>query len=235
MTVARADLTLLVLDRDSTLRELLENSLRFAGYTVVTAGDVTEALDLARSVHPHLIIMDTGLSGLNRPDLEFAGDKAEGDDGLIFFTTSVSRLENVADVQAVSEYLVTKPFSLHEVIAQVEAALRSAGLRLPPEPGLLVVGDLNLYEGSRLAFRGGRQVRLSAVSFAILHYLAINEGIPLSSEQIVDHVWGAEIPMGVAIVEPYIAHLRRKLDDTLRPLIHVLPGVGYMLRIPEGV
>jgi two-component system OmpR family response regulator len=130
---------------------------------------------------------------------------------------------------------VTKPFSLEELIARVEANLRRAeGEGVAPGRGeRLEFADLVMDVPRHEVRRAGESVSLSPTEFRLLRFLLANAGRVLSKSQILDHVWEYDFDGDGNVVETYISYLRRKLDKIDPPLIHTVRGVGYTLRLPD--
>lgn len=238
MEPAVSEARLLVVDDEPNIRDLLASSLRFAGYDVLSAGDGTEALRLATTEKPDLVILDVML-----PDMDgFTVTRklrASGIDMPILFLTAKDDLrDKVEGLQAGGDDYVTKPFGLEEVVARINAILRRTK-RSGSEQPLLRVADLELDDNLYEVHRGGRLIDLSPTEFKLLRYLMVNEGRVVSKTQILDHVWEYDWEGDAAIVESYISYLRRKLDapdenGVIPPsLIQTRRGVGYLLRDPN--
>ena len=223
--------TILVVEDEDPIRELVATALRFRGFEVVEAASGSDALAAARNLAPSLIVLDVML-----PDLDgFAlcrKLRASGDPVPVIFLTA---RDDPADLRAgftggADDYL-TKPFSLEELLLRIEAVLRRAG-NAQPETARLTVGDLVLDEDAHRAWRGDAELTLSPTEFRLLRYLMMNPGRVLSRQQILDHAWDYGFAGDPAGVETYISYLRRKLDDRDAQLIRTVRGVGYALRAP---
>ena len=128
---------------------------------------------------------------------------------------------------------VTKPFSLAEVAARIEAILRRAR-PASPDATVLNVADLKLDEDAHEASRAGTPLDLTPTEFALLRYLMANPGTVLSKAKILDKVWGYASGSDGAIVETYMSYLRRKVDAPFgAPLLHTKRGIGYVLKEPS--
>jgi two-component system OmpR family response regulator len=226
---------LLVVDDEPSIRELLTASLRFAGFDVQSAADGNEALRLAETHKPDLVVLDVML-----PDLDgFAVTRRLRERGrampVLFLTARDDTSDKIAGLTVGGDDYVTKPFSLEEVVARIRAILRRTGIGGEPDSGRLVFEDLELDEDSHEVRRAGRLIDLSPTEFKLLRYLMLNPNRVLSKAQILDHVWAYDFNGESGIVESYISYLRRKVDDIEPALIHTRRGVGYVLRLPpEG-
>jgi two-component system, OmpR family, response regulator len=221
---------LLVVEDEPTILELLAGSLRFAGFDVVTAATGAEALRAAARARPDLILLDVMM-----PDgdgFEVLRQIRSGGPHVpvIFLSARGTVHDRVAGLTLGGDDYVTKPFSLDEVLARIEAVLRrSAGQAGDTR---LAVADLELDTGSHEVRRGGRLILLTPTEFKLLHYLLINAGHVLSRGQILDHVWDYSFGGDGNVVESCVSYLRRKVDDGGPRLIHTVRGIGYVLRIP---
>jgi two-component system OmpR family response regulator len=232
MTRATPEARLLVVEDEPNIRELLATSLTFAGFDVVTAADGAEAIRLATTDSPDLVVLDVML-----PDLDgFAVTRRIRESGrhlpIVFVTARDSLDDKIKGLTVGGDDYVTKPFSLDEVVARIRAVLRRTRGEQGDESGLRFE-DLELDEDSHEVRRAGRVIETSPTEFKLLRYLMLNPNRVLSKAQILDHVWDYDFRGESGIVESYISYLRRKIDtEGLAPLIHTKRGVGYVLKRP---
>ena len=238
MEPAVSEARLLVVDDEPNIRDLLASSLRFAGYDVLSAGDGTEALRLATTEKPDLVILDVMLPDMDGFTVTRKLRASGIDMPILFLTAKDDMRDKVEGLQAGGDDYVTKPFGLEEVVARINAILRRTKHSAVEQP-LLRVADLELDDNLYEVHRGGRLIDLSPTEFKLLRYLMVNEGRVVSKTQILDHVWEYDWEGDAAIVESYISYLRRKLDapdenGKIPPsLIQTRRGVGYLLREPN--
>ena len=238
MEPAVSEARLLVVDDEPNIRDLLASSLRFAGYDVLSAGDGTEALRLATTEKPDLVILDVMLPDMDGFTVTRKLRASGIDMPILFLTAKDDMRDRVEGLQAGGDDYVTKPFGLEEVVARINAILRRTKHSAVEQP-LLRVADLELDDNLYEVHRGGRLIDLSPTEFKLLRYLMVNEGRVVSKTQILDHVWEYDWEGDAAIVESYISYLRRKLDapdenGKVPPsLIQTRRGVGYLLRDPN--
>ncbi|USQ76920.1 response regulator transcription factor [Ornithinimicrobium cryptoxanthini] len=227
--------TLLVVEDETNIRELLTTSLRFAGFDVHAAADGNTALRLAEEHDIDLAVMDVML-----PDMDgFTVTRKLRDHGrdlpVLFLTARDSLDDKVKGLTVGGDDYVTKPFSLEEVVARIRAVLRRTQNAEPEDvETTLRVADLELDEDRHEVVRAGRVIEVSPTEFKLLRYLMLNANRVLSKAQILDHVWDYDFRGEMGIVESYISYLRRKIDTEGEPLIHTKRGVGYVLREPRG-
>jgi two-component system OmpR family response regulator len=237
--------SLLVVDDEPNIRELLSASLRFVGFKVVSAATGADALAAVAQERPDLVVLDVMLPDMSgfavvRRLREESGPHpsraaAGGADRLpVLFLTAKDGVEDkVSGLTAGGDDYVTKPFSLEELIARIRAILRRTGALA--DDGRLVAGDLELDLLGHQVTRAGRPVALSPTEFKLLAYLMANADRVVSKLQILDHVWAYDFGGDLSIVESYISYVRRKVDagaDGTSKLIHTVRGVGYVLRRP---
>ena len=234
MTDKQPEATILVVDDEPSIRELLSASLRFAGFDVITAEDGSGAFHEAQASRPDLIVLDVML-----PDMDgFTVTRRLRDAGIttpvLFLTARDDMRDKIQGLTVGGDDYVTKPFGLEEVVARIRAILRRT-MGSEEDDALLRVGDLVIDEDAHEVTRAGVPIDLSPTEFKLLRYLVINAGRVVSKMQILDHVWEYDWDGEVAIVESYISYLRRKLavEGASGELIHTKRGVGYILRAED--
>ncbi len=224
--------SILVVDDEESLTDLVGSALRFAGYSVRTASDGFEALRSIKDQTPDLVVLD-----VNMPELDgFEVCRRIRRDGLetpVIFLTARDEIDDLRTGfrQGGDDYL-TKPFSLEELGLRIEALLRRAGG--PAESERMSVGEITLDEAAHQAWRGETEVALSPTEFRLLRFLMINKGRVMSKGQIVDYVWEYDFDGNYGVVETYVSYLRKKLNDPDGALIQTVRGVGYVIRNPAG-
>ncbi|QRO86931.1 response regulator transcription factor [Kytococcus sedentarius] len=229
-----ADATLLVVEDEPNIRELLATSLRFAGFEVHTAAQGSTALQLAAEVEPDLLVLDVMLPDMDGFTITRRLRERDQHMPVLFLTARDSVDDKVKGLTVGGDDYVTKPFSLEEVVARIRAILRrSRAEDQADEDRVLTFEDLTLNEDTYEVSRAGRVIEVSPTEFNLLRYLMQNPHRVLSKAQILDHVWDYDFRGEMGIVESYISYLRRKIDtEGLPPLIHTKRGVGYVLRLP---
>ena len=153
---------------------------------------------------------------------------------VIFLTARDTTADKIQGLELGGDDYVTKPFSVEELMARVQAVLRrsgSAGLSAKR----LAFSDLSLDEDTREVWRGDQPVELTATEYRLLHYLLLNARRVLTRSQILEQVWEYDFAGNASVLETYISYLRHKIDEGRPPLIHTIRGVGYSLREPRGV
>ena len=154
--------------------------------------------------------------------------RERGFETAILFLTAKDATENkVEALRAGGDDYVTKPFSLAEIVARVQAILRRTGGELPGD--VLRFADLVLDEKRHEVFRGDTAIELTATEFNLLRYFMLNPRRVLSKSQILQNVWHYDFGGNRNVVETYVSYLRRKLDAAGPPLIRTIRQAGYML------
>ncbi|TVT04987.1 response regulator transcription factor [Amycolatopsis bartoniae] len=232
MRGVRRQARLLVVDDEPNMVELLAGSLRFAGFEVTTADDGPSALTQARRHRPDLLVLDVMLPGLDGFGV-VRRLRAEGMRAPVLFLSARDAPEDkVTGLSLGGDDYVTKPFSLDELVARIEAVLRRTDPR-DTRPPRLAVADIELDEGSHEVFKAGQPVELSPTEFRLLRYFMLNAGRVLSKQQILEGVWQFDFSGNNSVIESYVSYLRRKIDTTEPRLLRTVRGVGYQLRPPR--
>jgi two-component system OmpR family response regulator len=223
---------LLVVDDEPNIVELLSASLRFAGFEVETAAGGLEAVELARTYRPDLLVLDVMMPGLDG----FGVVRRLRQEGVrtpvVFLTAKDGTEDKVQGLTLGGDDYVTKPFSLEEVVARIRAVLRRVSTSSQAATQL-AFADIELDEDTHEVWKNGALVPLSPTEFKLLRYFMQNTGRVLSKAQILDHVWNYDFGGEANVVESYVSYLRRKVDTTEPRLLHTLRGVGYVLRMPR--
>jgi DNA-binding response OmpR family regulator len=137
--------------------------------------------------------------------------------------------DKVQGFEAGADDYLAKPFDYDELLARVRALLRRSAIR--DEATLMRVGDLSINPITRDVMRGTRVIALTQKEYALLEYLMRHAGMPVTREQISEHVWKQEFDPTTNIVDVYINYLRKKIDHEAEPtLVHTVRGVGYMVK-----
>jgi two-component system, OmpR family, response regulator len=223
--------TILVVDDESSIVDAVATALRYEGFHVHEAGTGRGALSAVAEHEPDLVILDWML-----PDLEGIEVgrrlRERGFKTAILFLTAKDAVENkVEALRAGGDDYVTKPFSLAEVVARVQAILRRTGGELPGD--VLRFADVTLDETRHEVFRGEARVALTATEFSLLRFFLLNPRRVLSKGQILQNVWKYDFGGNSNVVETYVSYLRKKLDALGPPLIRTVRQAGYMLDAAE--
>ena len=224
----RPDARLLVVEDEPNILELLSASLRYAGFEVVTAAAGTEAVQAAQRHRPDLIVLDVMLPDMDGFDVirRLRGGGARIP--VVFLTARDATEDKVKHFEAGADDYLTKPFDFAELLVRVKALLR----RTPVErTDLIMLSDLEVNRLTRQVCRGGQPIELTGKEYALLEYLLSSPSRVFSRTMILNHVWDQSFEGVTNIVDVYVRHLRRKVDDPFPvKLIHTVRGVGYCVR-----
>jgi two-component system, OmpR family, response regulator len=223
---------ILVVDDEPSIVDAVATALRYEGYEVEEATTGREALSVVARFEPDLVVLDWML-----PDVEGIEVgrrlRERGFKTAVLFLTAKDATENkVEALRAGGDDYVTKPFSLAELVARVQAILRRTAGELPGD--VLHFGDLVLAEERHEVFRGDEHIELTATEFNLLRYFLLNPRRVLSKAQILQNVWRYDFGGNSNVVETYVSYLRRKLDAAGPPLIRTIRQAGYMLDAAKG-
>ena len=210
-----------VIDDERHVREMLELGLGREGYTVRSAGDGAQALDLIADWEPDIIILDVMLPKIDGYALlPMLRKKTEAP--IIMLTAKGDVPDKVAALDRGADDYLAKPF------ARLGAALRRPRLAGGDE---LRYDDLSVNVATHEVTRAGKRIALTPREFDLLVALIRVPRRVLTKEQLLEQVWGHDFEGEVGIVETYISYLRAKIDSgTLKKIIHTVRGVGYALR-----
>jgi DNA-binding response OmpR family regulator len=217
--------TILVVDDEESILELLDLGLGREGFRVLAARTGAEALDLFRAENPDLVVLDWMLPEVD--GLEVCRRlRASNQVPILMLTARNDVDDRVRGLETGADDYLPKPFKFKELLARVRALLRRAG----SDPGnRLGFDDVVLDRRERRVTRAGQPVELTVKEFEILEYLLRHPRQVLSREQILNQVWGWDYPGGANVVEVHLSALRAKLGDSDRRLIRTVRGVGYAL------
>lgn len=221
--------TVLIVDDDVRLVEMLRRTLAYEGYRVVTASDGQEALARVQEQRPDVVVLDwlmpklDGLTVIQR--LRMAGDTTP----VLMLTARDAVEDRVAGLDSGADDYLVKPFAPAELLARVRALLRRAEPAVDEKP--LSFADLWLDPVTRETRRGDRTFTLSPREFDLLAFFLRNPRRVLPRSRILEAVWGHDFDGYDSVLDVYIGYLRAKTEAGGEPrLIHTVRGVGYVLR-----
>lgn len=219
--------TVLLVDDDTTLLELLEGHLTNAGYHVLTAAGGVEGLRLLSQEPPDLVVVDVMMPGMDGWEV-CRRIRLRSAIPIIMLTAKTAEMDKLRGFGLGSDDYVTKPFSFAELTARIGAVLARATAPRVTSPRI-VQGDLVIDLGRREVIRAGERVELTPTEYRLLETLVREAGRTLSTDQLVEHVWGDRYAGETEHVKHYIWSLRRKLEHDPGDPLHLLTvrGFGY--------
>jgi two-component system response regulator MprA len=223
--------TILVVDDDRKLIDMLRRTLAYAGYDVLTASTGREALDKTRRQRPDLLVLDWMLPEMDGIEVVRAM-RAPSAPPVLMLTARDAVEDRVLGLDSGADDYLVKPFAPAELLARVRALLRRA--ESDPPNQLLGYADLTLDPLTRDVYRGGRAIALSPKEFDLLAYLLRHPRQVLLRDQLLEAIWGYDFDGNANVLEVYVGYLRSKTEAGGEPrLIQTVRGVGYVLREEE--
>jgi DNA-binding response OmpR family regulator len=221
----------LVIDDDRNIVQLVRMYLEKDGYQVAVGYDGDEALDVARSFKPDLVVLDIMLPGLDGHEVA-KRLRWDSDVPVIMLTARTAENDKLVGLDLGADDYVTKPFSPRELLARIRAVLRRApGSDELSGPEELSVGRLTIFPRRRQVVVEERQVQLTPTEFNLLKVLAMSPGQVFTRAQLIERAFGYDFDGFERNVDVHITSLRRKLDagSTRGKLIKTVYGLGYKL------
>lgn len=230
--------TILVVDDEKPIADILEFNLKKEGFNVHCAYDGEEALKKVEEVSPDLMLLDIMLP--KRDGMEVCREvRKKYDFPIIMLTAKDSEIDKVLGLELGADDYVTKPFGTRELIARVKANLRRhmkvESEENENETNNITVGNLIIQPDAYLVLKRGVTIELTHREFELLHYLSKHVGQVMTREHLLQTVWGYDYFGDVRTVDVTIRRLREKIEDNpSHPgWIVTRRGVGYYLRDPE--
>jgi DNA-binding response OmpR family regulator len=219
--------TILVVDDEPIVREVVVRYLRREGFETLEAGDGLDAQELLRRHEPSLVVLDLMLPGKDGLEL-CKWIRARSELPVIMLTARAEEADRIVGLELGADDYLTKPFSPRELAARVRTVLRRSRLTGGTNERI-VHGDLELDAASREVAKSGRPLRLTAKEFDLLWFLASHPRRVFSRDQLMDRVWGYEPAFDTGTVTVHVRRLREKIeDDPSRPRhLETVWGVGY--------
>ncbi|MDQ2903478.1 MAG: response regulator transcription factor [Ktedonobacteraceae bacterium] len=219
---------ILVVDDDPRITELLRRILAYEGYSVTVAVNGDGALRRTLERAPDVIVLDIMLPGLD--GLEVTRRLRASSDAvpILLLTARDSVADRVTGLEAGADDYLVKPFAPEELLARVKALLRRKQLE---HYEVLRYADVSLDTGTRLAYRGAREIELSPTEYELLALFLRYPRQVFTRDVIMDRVWGLDFEGSTNVMEVYVGYLRTKLEAEGEPrLIHTIRGTGYVFK-----
>ena len=228
--------TILVVDDDPQIREVLGMALERAGFTAVMARDGAEGLAQSRAIKPALAVLDIGLPEMDGLELCKA-IRRDSDLPILFLTARDDEVDRILGLELGGDDYVTKPFSPRELVARVRAILKrtGGGRSASDAPDTLQIGRLSLVPDSHVCKVDDQKVTLTSTEISILTKLMSRPTQVFSRPALVDAIWGPGMVVSDRTLDSHLRNLRSKLADAGCPdAIETLHGVGLRMGPCQG-
>lgn len=227
----------LVVEDEASIREMVALNLKMAGWEVIEAPSAERALELMHEEKPcDAALLDIMLPGMDGLSLCETIRRDDSDIGIIIVSAKGQESDKIRGLSIGADDYITKPFSVSELIARLEALTRrihrggSGAAKPAEEPEQLVSGPFVLDEKSRILYKSGTPIDLTQVEFQIMELFFRNPATALVREKILEGVWGKNYFGDVKIVDVNIRRLRMKIEDEPSSPQHILTVWGYGYR-----
>ena len=221
--------TILVVDDERNIVELVRLYLEKEGFNVVAASDGEQALVQFERADPDLVVLDVMLPKLD--GFEVCRElRRRGDVPILMLTARSEDIDAIVGLELGADDYVTKPFNPRALVARVKAILRRTDVTAKGGRPIQV-GDLRIDPRRREASVGDRRLDLRAREFDLLAALARDPGVVLSRDALLEDVWGTDFPGETRTVDVHVAEVRKKLGDD-GPQVETIRGIGYRLVPP---
>ena len=226
---------MLVVEDDAPIRTLVAEVVRLQGHEVLEAANGAQAIDLASSGQPDLVLVDWVLPDISGTEviLELRRQGLTGP--VVMLTARSAKMDEVVGLEVGADDYITKPFDSRILAARINAHLRRAALAESGggREGLLTVGALQIDNAARRLKLGDDEIPLTMTEFNLLAVLAANPERVLTRAQLRDKVWGYPHDLDDHSVDPHVQRLRRKLSDYTHTgvTLEAVPGLGYRLSV----
>ena len=221
-----AELTVLLVEDEETFVEFLTMGLTYEGFAVHAVRDGREALPTFERVHPHVVLLDLMLPGMDGISICRAL-RARSEVPIIMLTARGEVEDRIEGLDSGADDYLPKPFKFAELMARVRAVLRRHKVTVG---STLAVGDLRLDRNTREVTHVGQPIDLTRREFDLLECFMLHPRHVLTRDAILDRVWGYDQVVDTNVVDVYVGYLRTKLGENGHERIQTVRGVGYSLR-----
>lgn len=223
----------LIVDDEENIRSGLNYALKREGYEVHSTDNGTDAVRLALSIKPDVILLDRMLPGLDGVEV-CRQIRAHSDIPIIMVTARDSELDTVVGLEVGADDYITKPFSLNVLLARLKAVLRRVDAqkdRQAPEENRVVYGPFTLYPDKYVVLQDGQDIELTPKLFDLMLLLAKSPGRVFTRDDLLERVWGIDYAGETRTVDVHVTWLRKKIEQDPSDPRYLLTvrGVGYKL------
>ena len=224
--------TILIVDDEKDILDLLQFNLEAEGYETITAVDGEKALERAASDKPDLIILDIMLPGKDGWEVirELSNNEKTHTIPVIFLTAKDSEIDEVVGLELGADDYIVKPIAMRKLLARVKKVLKSSGNRFRDQDQTIKIENIEI-DPQRYQVRvSGKSIVLTKKEFEILTYLARRPGRVITRNTLLDEIWGDDVVVVDRTIDVHIRKIREKLGAENMQLIETIKGVGYRLR-----
>jgi len=221
---------ILVADDEPNIREVVQLYLENEGFTVFTASDGDEALNIEVRERPDLLILDVMLPKSSGWEI---CRNIERQVPVIFVTAKTAEADKINGFSLGADDYITKPFSPRELVARVKAVLRRSGVLQDSAGGVVRFPGLSITPSTQTVTHNDKTVPLSPKEFELLLFLARHPKVAFSREQLLINIWGYDFAGDDRTVDATIKRLRQKLHNDTYQYIHTVWGTGYKFEVIE--
>ncbi|MGX7689032.1 response regulator transcription factor [Flectobacillus sp. BAB-3569] len=222
---------ILIVEDEQKVANFIKKGLETQSFEALIAEDGQTAIDTFSKHTFDLVILDIGLPGISGLEVCAKIRESNTQVPILMLTALGSMADKLSGFEVGTDDYLVKPFDFMELLVRVKALLKRSTPSLTQPNEILKVADLELDLAQKLAFRGGRQIELTAKEYSLLEYLMRNRGRVISKVDIAENVWDINFDTGTNFIEVYINYLRNKVDKGFEnKLIHTVVGMGYVLK-----
>jgi DNA-binding response OmpR family regulator len=224
---------ILIVEDEVQIAKVLKLELEYEGFEASVAYDGNTGLELMLQSNFDLILLDLMLPKISGSEILRRYRKVNNHTPIILLTARNATMDKVFGLDLGADDYITKPYETEELLARIRTAVRHSDLSAErkgstgPDP-VLTIGELTVDTGSREVTKAGKTFALTQKEYELLVYLIDHKNKVVTRDNILTNVWGYEYEGDTNVIDVYIRHLRKKLDDP--SFIHTIRGVGYTLK-----
>lgn len=226
--------TVLVIEDEAHILELLRYNLEAAGYNVILAENGRDGLERCFETHPDLVLLDLMLPDVDGFDIcnKIKRNEQTKSIPIIMLTAKSEEFDKVLGLELGADDYITKPFGIRELLARIKVVLRRAQQNDNEKEEIIKFGDITIDTQKHVVYKNGEALDLTLKEFELLKLLSRNIGKVLTRDYLLDKVWGYEYAGETRTVDVHIRHLRKKIEDDDKSPIYIetVRGIGYKLK-----
>lgn len=228
MTDASTPISILVVEDEPDIRELISLNLQREGFRVLETDHGATGLAIARREQPAVVLLDLMLPDMSGRDVcaELRAEPSTRDCYIIMVTARIQEHERIRGFEVGADDYVTKPFSVRELVLRVSAGARRVQSPPPSSASVLDLGLVRIDQGAHRAYVNGEELRLTATEYRLLVWLATNSGRLCSRGELLKEVWELPPDLNTRTVDTHVKRLRQKLGAASQ-YVETVRGAGY--------